>query len=212
MDDDATAVACEEGSLDVELAQALASIREQRLEADRCAAVDEPHQAVALYDDAGLKLFSLLDASSDTVLHAEHRMETLHARLGAARVLTYLQDWRAAEARATAAIEAGLVNEREWHNLAAVGLLPSEAPAMSSGRGRIAHRDCVDAFLYRARARLRLGEGRPARDDAATAQEMARHLGEAGKAEVAEGLLAQAELMQLAGTGAPSTVGLNELD
>ena len=49
-----------------------------------------------------------------------------------------------------------------------------KGPAQFRGQGGfVAHRDVLDAFLCRARARLKLGDGTGARADAATACAMA---------------------------------------
>ncbi|CAJ1456767.1 unnamed protein product [Effrenium voratum] len=76
--------------------------------------------------------------------------------------------------------------------LAEMGLVPQE-----DASGLLAHVDAVEAFLCRARVRLRLGDGGGARADAASARGMACQLGDLQKQESAESFLLQAGFVRL---------------
>lgn len=71
------------------------SAHEQRLEADRCCqTAGDPRRALDLYDGAAQALLALEAVQNEKELQSvAHRQEMFHARLGAARLLTYLKDW-----------------------------------------------------------------------------------------------------------------------
>eukprot|EP00931_Biecheleriopsis_adriatica_P081005 TRINITY_DN54353_c0_g1_i1.p1 TRINITY_DN54353_c0_g1~~TRINITY_DN54353_c0_g1_i1.p1 ORF type:complete len:275 (-),score=85.36 TRINITY_DN54353_c0_g1_i1:94-918(-) len=171
-------------------------IREQIAVAERKAAEGNLQDAVRIYDDASKMLLSLQDAKNEAALQAaDLRTEALGVRLRAAKTLSVLGDWKEAELRANAAIDAAMLEAPEARaHLAELDLLPCDASDAPSDQGYLAHRDAADAFLCRARARLQLGDPQGALQDASTARAMARQLDDGRKEEMAESFLAQAQL------------------
>mmetsp|Transcript_32272 Transcript_32272/g.60771 ORF Transcript_32272/g.60771 Transcript_32272/m.60771 type:complete len:208 (+) Transcript_32272:3-626(+) len=143
-------------------------------------------------------LLSLQDANREEALQAvDLRVEAMGLRLMAAKTLSLLGEWHEAEVRASKALEAAMIGwegdqDEQREQLAQLGLLPE---AGAKDPGLLVHRDAADAFLCRARARLRIGDAVGARDDAAKARNLSSQLDDQQKQEAADGFLMQAQMI-----------------
>eukprot|EP00928_Gymnodinium_smaydae_P087860 TRINITY_DN72050_c0_g1_i1.p1 TRINITY_DN72050_c0_g1~~TRINITY_DN72050_c0_g1_i1.p1 ORF type:complete len:245 (+),score=59.48 TRINITY_DN72050_c0_g1_i1:133-867(+) len=188
----------------------LQGIRQRRLAADRVAVTGDRRHSLRLYDEVVGELLSLGGADSEAALRVvDLRVEALQARLAAARVLSSLGDWAAVEAAASSALELAILDDSARSHLTELGLLATDgdgdaAEAGGPERGRVMHRDAVDGFLYRARARLRSGNLEGAFADANAATALAARIGDAAasdKVEAAEALRLEVQL-RYSGAGA----------
>eukprot|EP00913_Durusdinium_trenchii_P004663 g4329.t1 len=131
----------------------------------------------------------LQEATREAAVKAvDLRTELLELRLRSAKACCLLGDWSEAEALASRAIEAAMLgNDQQLRR-------ELDMEDCAGGAGVIAHRDVLDAFLCRARARLRRGAAEDAAADAGIALAMAGQLQEHEKQESAQSFLIQAEM------------------
>ena len=121
----------------------------------------------------------------------------MEMRLMSAKMQSLEGAWSEAEVSATRAVQAAMLGpdgQQLMEQLPVLAEVAGYREAVPSQGGFVAHRDVLDAFLCRARARLKLGDGTGARADAATACAMAGQLGEREKQESAQSFLLQAEM------------------
>eukprot|EP00434_Breviolum_minutum_P020194 symbB.v1.2.017807.t2/scaffold1391.1/size121936/3 len=124
-------------------------------------------------------------------------MQVMEMRLMSAKMQSLEGAWSEAEVSATRAVKAAMLGpdgQQLMEQLPVLAEVAGYREAVPSQGGFVAHRDVLDAFLCRARARLKLGDGTGARADAATACAMAGQLGEREKQESAQSFLLQAEM------------------
>eukprot|EP00928_Gymnodinium_smaydae_P097399 TRINITY_DN881_c0_g1_i2.p1 TRINITY_DN881_c0_g1~~TRINITY_DN881_c0_g1_i2.p1 ORF type:complete len:314 (-),score=76.77 TRINITY_DN881_c0_g1_i2:352-1293(-) len=189
------------------LVREFAEINRRRREADRLRSAGDLRAATALYDDACNRLLALAEVSREVDLEVVgHRIEVACARLGAARALAKLQDWPAAEARATGALDAAQLDAAAERRLSELGLLQRFAPSASGDLRpsekdmaeeglRLLHRSGAEAYALRSRARLQRGLHRKAQEDAWAGRSAARQRGDTALAAECEELAIEAHML-----------------